>query len=508
MALEVTEELADFCEGGPRYMYRCHTPDVPGLWQPQVHKACAHNMVAGLLARTMGPTPDPTDCGIAAFRRAAATLRRVLKGRAVSPETWDFERVVASYKVKRLRVRYEAAKVSLERDGLCTRRDSRVKAFVKGEKVKAEKLHKPRVIMGRDPRYCLELASYLKPLEHVVYPAMRGWGNKFLTHTRLVGKGLDARKRAALIRRKFNSEPGLVAFEVDCKSFESHLRVEHLEEEHKVYASLNPSPRLSKLLGWQKKFDGKGTGGVKFHLEGVRASGDFNTGLGNTLVMCCLVLASAAALGHRFDFLADGDNAIMFVRERDLPSWRQRLPELFLSMGHELEVENTAYELEEVSFGQSKPLLVGGTWTMVRDPRKVLSQAMCGYKHFADMRGGVDVLRSIGYCEAVLGRGVPVLQEFAQSILRVTSGAKLSRGAELDNFEYAGLLDDPDWSRTNTLEITSETRIAFEKSWGISVEEQITWEKCLSAGFELPTGWSDVHPLSVEECLGPYPDLA
>jgi len=146
-------------------------------------------------------------------------------------------------------------------------------------------------------------------------------------------------------------------------------------------------------------------------------------------------------------------------------------------------------------------------WTMVRDPIKILSQGCCGYKHFSDMRGGLRVLRSIAHCEAHLGRGVPVLQAYAQSILKATAGVKLSTAVELDNFEYNGLLaQGADGLKTEAEAISSETRLMFEKSWGVSPEEQVRWEAALSRGFRVPEGWSNVRPTPVEECLGPCPE--
>lgn len=461
-----------------------------------MHAPCAHNMVHGLLLRTMGPTPEPSKAGLTALQRAFREVRRVVLGRVVAPiEQWDFDRVASSYREKRMRVRYEQAAASLRNDGLCTRKDAKVKAFVKGEKLANYKIHKPRIIMGRDPRYNLELASFLKPIEHAVYPALRGWGNLFLTHTRLIGKGLNQNQRAALIDRKFSSKPRLVAMEIDGKSFESHFVVPVLRGEHSVYKRLNSDPRLAELLGWQEEFAGAGSG-VRFKVKGVRASGDFNTGLGNTITMCSLVLASAKALGLRFDMIVDGDNALLFVFEEDLNAWRLGLPEQFLEMGFEVTLSDPMRSVEECVFGQSKPLLAAGKLTMVRDPFKVLSHAACGYQHYADMRGGLRVLKSVAYCEAVLNRGVPVLQALAHAMLKATQGVSFANAIP-ENYEHRTILSEGiDWSKAVEADIPAETRIGFERSWGVSPDEQVRMEAYLSKGFCPPDKW-DV-PLECE----------
>lgn len=430
------------------------------------------------------------------FASAAREIGNVLLGRVGVLEQWSFERVVASYAEKRLRVRYETALASLRDEGLCVREDAKVKAFVKAEKLAKYKLHKPRVIMGRSPRYNLELASYLKPIEHAVYPHFRGWGKRFLTHTRLIGKGLNAKERASLIRQKMSSAPDIYCFEVDGKSFESHHTRPVLQEEHRVYRRLIPSRRLAKLLRWQESFDGAGYG-VKFHVEGVRASGDFNTGLGNTVVMCSLMLAVSKAIGSQFDFLADGDNAVIFVRGRDLTRWTQELPKISLKMGFEMTLEDPVNELEKVLFGQSRPCPIDGGWTMVRDPFKVLSHAACGFKHYGEIRGGLRVLKSVAYCEAVLNSGVPVLQEYAHALLAATRHVTFAK-AMPEDYQYQQVLSKGiRWETAVKRSVTATTRASFALSWGISVDEQLRIERYLARGFVPPSEW-DLATLEVE----------
>lgn len=482
------------CLTQKRHMYRCWTPPLQGVWHPHLHSPCAHNEYVGLLKRTLGPVPLASLKGLSSFGKAMRELRRVLVGRCGLVEPWPVNRVVESYVVPRLRKRYEEAAVSLSRDGLCDRRDTKISAFVKSEKLAKEKVSKPRIIMGRSPRYNLELACYLKPVEHAVYPAFRGWGARFLTHTRLIGKGLAGKERADLIRRKMLSRPGVVAVELDCKSFESHLCRTMLRSEHGVYTGLCPDPRLARLLSWQLRCKGKGAAGVRFSVSGVRASGDFNTGLGNTLLMCGLVLGAARSLRLKFDFLADGDNAVLFVMSEDAATWALRLPGLFLEYGHEVTIGEFVGTVETVVFGQSKPCRVVDGWTMVRDPWKTMSHAFSGHQHYAEMRGGARVLRAVSYCEAVLNRGVPVLQAFAHAMLRATRGVSFPKEPDLENYEYRRVVSrDNRWEQRNWTPVSAVTRISFFLSWGVSVEEQIRIETLLdSLVVNLPSTWVGV----------------
>lgn len=501
--LETPPDYAYCDELGSRFEYRCYTPELEGVWHPQVHRSCAHNAVRGLELRTLGVTPLPTVEGFSEFTTAMREVRGVLRSRVETPQRYSYDQVISSYSVSRLRARYEMAKGSLVSDPI-RQEDASVEAFVKAEKLNCYKLSKPRVIMGRSPRYNLQLATFLKPLEHAVYPAFRGWGRMY-TRTRLIAKGLNGEERASLLRRKMLSHPNMVCFEVDCKSFEAHLTLSMLREEHGVYRHLFPDSELSRLLRWQEKFRGRFRNGVRYRAKGVRASGDFNTGLGNTLIMCALVVAVGRSLSTRFDFLADGDNAVVFVAQSDLHLWLRELPRLFLSMGHEAEIGVASSEVSGIVFGQSKPLCVNGRWTMVRNPYRVMSNAFCGHQHYGEMRGGLSVLKSVAYCESVLNRGVPVLQAFAHAMLvRLRSVPFVRQGFDLGNYEYQRVVSLSDrWALANVEVISNESRLLFEKSWGISVEEQLVMEASFSVG-SLPESWVGVPVDEYFDLLDPW----
>jgi hypothetical protein len=90
----------------------------------------------------------------------------------------------------------------------------------------------------------------------------------------------------------------------------------------------------------------------------------------------------------------------------------------------ELAVENPVTRLEQVTFGQSNPVVVyrpnsGAVYSMVRNPWKVLAGAYSGYRHYNDYhRQGVRVLKSISQAELTLARGVPVLEAYFATALK------------------------------------------------------------------------------------------
>lgn len=219
------------CDPSRRRMYWCAIPEVLGCWAPAVHSNCIHNEHRALLMRTLGPTPPyPRN------RHARREYRRMARFvKSFGLERWSEEKVVESYS-GRLAERYEAARQSLIQDGTLRRADTRLKSFVKAEKFNPlAKASKPRLINARSPRFNLRLATYLKPLEHTLWGRLRSRCKK-IRKTRVVGKGLNGRKRAKLIADKMSAVGSeCTVFEVDGKAFEAHVNQEELDMEHRVY---------------------------------------------------------------------------------------------------------------------------------------------------------------------------------------------------------------------------------------------------------------------------------
>jgi len=262
----------------------------------------------------------------------------------------------------RLRSRYLAAWQSLEESPLC-REDFKLSPFLKAEKLNPNKVHKPRMIMPRTPRYNLVLASYLKNFEHELYRRWKGPSGK-----RIVAKGMNPVQRAKIIEEKFLSIPDCVVVEVDGAQFEAHQTRDLLKEEHSVY--LSKFPNLRWMLEAQLTLEGRTSEHIKFSRPGCRASGDFNTGLGTTICMTVPVMSTMRILGIReYDLLSDGDNCLLFLHQRDLPTLMSKFyDQMVRSAGLECTIENPVYVMEQITFGQS-PLcgmaLVTG-WCVIR----------------------------------------------------------------------------------------------------------------------------------------------
>ncbi|QKN84402.1 RNA dependent RNA polymerase [Rice Tombus-like virus 2] len=459
-------------------MYRVYVPEVEGVWAPAVHANCEHNEAAAMKLRTLGPTPDDPVAFPQEVLDEFAHLRLLVK--RFNLQKWSLAQTASTY-TGRLRRRYEEALVSL-RDEWLQPRDFKLEAFLKGEKFDpTKKVSKPRMICPRSSRYNLVLASYLKPLEHALWKHWKkGWGCR---RTRVSAKGLNGAHRAALIADKFEEVGDCVCFEIDGKAFEAHITKRQLRLEHGVYKAAYGSRELADLLSCQLELKGVTAGGMKFKRDGCRASGDFNTGLGNTLLMgaftsACVDRFFSSNPNSRVSILADGDNALIFVDRAHAAELRGSFRSIMSGLcAHEMEVENPVDVLEQTVFGQSQPVETVEGLKMVRNLHKTLAGAFCNYRHYDKKNFAVSLVHEIALAELSLNRGVPILQPYFNEVVRITRGCRRVKNAE--NFLEGHLIGVS--VSDKTIPLTPSSRLSFERAYGLDPREQIRLEHELCA---------------------------
>lgn len=421
------------------------------------------------------------------------------------------QQVVDSYRGK-MKAKYEKARLSLLQEPWSTK-DSKLKSFVKAEKVNPfKKPTKPRLINARDPRYNLDLATYLQPLEHVLWRRLKG-NCPGVESTRIVGKGLNSLQRGELIATKLANVPDCVAFEVDGAAFEAHCTRELLSYEHRVYMAAYPRDvNLACLLEKQLTLRGTTASGIKYQRDGCRASGDFNTGLGNSLitVACVETILNHIRREHGrhilYDMLVDGDNAVIFVSRGTADLVRAQFGLLSSRLTpQEFVLENVVDQVEGVTFGQSQPVSIGGKLRMVRDYRKVLSNAFTNHRHLGDVKFGVRWLKLVAKAESIVHQGVPILGPwFYKAWLKTKHYKDISE--PLDYLDYSlhevvpRLGDD-----VQCVDVAMGSRVSFERAFGISPDQQIALEQRLEPDFSeyvrgLDTVQDEDYPGRLEFC--------
>lgn len=478
------------CKESRRQMRTAWRTGVEGTWLPTVHAVCPHNEVAALSLRVLAPLPtqvfDPLGADVlSVFKRFERLARSFTCGK------WSLQKTAESYSGL-LRRRYMEACRSLEFDRRVSARDARLSCFLKAEKLNVgAKYPKPRMIFPRSPRYNLALASRLKPFEHWLWGRLTAKRLKCSGVGRLSAKGLNPRERANLIVRKFSSFGDCVVFEVDGKAWEAHTGPDMLKREGGVYSAAFPGDKeLRWLLSWQLELRGRLPCGAKFSRPGGRASGDFNTGMGNTLGMLAVVISALEALTPRFDVLADGDNALVFLERSALQGVLSGFaPHVLASSGHELTLESPCSVIERIRFGQSAPVWLGPVkgWSMVRDPLKVLSGSTSSHRWLREPAFGREYLAGVAMCELSLARGLPVLQAWSLELLNAMGEPENVRAHPHVDYFVVGA-----WfaRRQDALPVLPEVRSSFERAFGLSPEAQVRME----AGFKAPRelGFLDV----------------
>lgn len=475
-------------------------PPIPGLWNCFVHADCVCNELVSACNRVVGDVIKPTVEGLRLLRRESKRLAR----KYPSGEERSLESVLNTFKGSR-RAIYERAYQSLAVRPFGDA-DARIQSFVKAEKTNplAKVNPDPRMIQARTPRYNLMIAKYLRYVEHLIY-------NLKHNGIRSVAKGMNQRVRAETILEKFSRFNDPICFSIDCSRWDQHVSDEVLEIEHGFYQHFYPnSEELRALLRHQRRNKCRTKNGVKYAVRGGRMSGDINTALGNCLLMVIMVRAAMGELDTKYDLLDDGDDCLIFIERSDFERVKEQLPAIFKAFGQELKIENIAERPSEVLFCQSRMVFNGKHHVMVRDWRKVLSQACCGTKHWNIPDMVRPMMGMVAACESVLNAGVPILAPFAAALHRMSRG----RMAKLNACD-SGLLRryqiELGTDKTPTFlnsEISLEARLSFQETFGVMISEQRTIEKAL-AEWDIDSEIARTVPVELDNTWDPvYSDAA
>lgn len=477
-----------------RKLVRIALPEVPGVYAPFVHHDCLHNQLVAINNRVCGVVPLPTPSGVALIAKAARRLGMML------PQTVEEDYYVMPTRYSgRKATRYLDATNSIMQHGFDLKRHSVVKAFVKAERTDgiSKPNPDPRMIQFRDPKYCVELTRFLKPIEEHLY-RIKGI-SRGVPMTRNVAKGLNQVERASLLREKLSNFTDPVVIGLDASRFDKHVNSDLLNGEFMVYLCSNPSREFATLLKAQLRNKCFSTKGIKYKTKAKRMSGDMNTALGNCIIMLIMLLAFMDWCSV-WDTLDDGDDVLVIIEAKDLPQFLRDVKKAFLEFGMNVKVESVAYSLHEVEFCQSKVIHAAGGFKFVRNPIKVLSCALSGVRYFGDVAGRRNLLYSIGTCELVLNLGVPVLQAFALAIRRNATRGKFN--ANLLGDTVARLSRELKTYRMhiNTIvpiPITDLARDSFAVAFGMDCAEQIrlekafdVWEFNIEGGLQMPEEWT------------------
>lgn len=367
-----------------------------------------------------------------------------------------FEEVVQNYSGTK-KGRYKAAQIKLVEDGFSAKL-ARVSMFIKPDRFPVDDIadKPPRAIQYRTPAFNLCMATYLKKFEETLYPELEiGVG-------RVICKGLDNFSRGALFLRKMERFKKPVFVNFDHSKFDSCVQIEHLRLLHKIYRRA-VGKSVQRFLKYQYHNKCYTKTGIKYRTEGTRCSGDFDTGLGNSLINVACVLAVMD--GIDFEFMLDGDDTVLIMEQGDEKKINLHKFALF---GFKTKISFTS-DVHKVEFCQSRFCYVDGQGCFTRNPIRAISNMSISRKVYRP-HTAAQYLAGVGLCETAMSSGVPILQQ----------AGIIAQGSSDNAFFDSETL----WKMRVHQEkfkrpVTMETRISYHKAWDISPECQIALEESL-----------------------------
>lgn len=438
-----------------------------------VHNSSVANVKRGICERIFTvdygeglqpPIPQDVD----EFRRCTEPAYVFLRDHAFTLRKWSYEEFINSYDTPQQRARYTKALESIRNEPV-SRKDSDVKTFVKAEKVcftcKADPA--PRIISPRDPRYNIAVGVYVKAVEGVLYKLLDE-----MCGGRTVMKGLNSLQVGEAVADAWSVFDQPVAVGVDAKRFDQHTRTGALKYEQSIYKMFftgDDRAELSRLLSWQLSSKCRAylpDAVVKFTMD-IRASGDMNTGLGTCVIACSLVHSYCHRVDLKYRLLNNGDDCVILVEREDLP----KLDGFFdfcKRAGYWMEIEDPVDCIEEIVFCQTRPVLTGRGWTMVRDFPHSVAKDMVSLLPLTTETAWRKWANDVGNCGMAINSGVPVLWSVYCSLARAGQGTFGSHPWTRNSgfFRMARGLEST-WTP-----ITDEARLSFYRAFGVPPDQQ------------------------------------
>lgn len=459
-----------------------------------VHANNATNLSRGITERVLyvqrdgglGKPPQPKE-GV--FQRLAGLRERLVRRMPPTPvvSVEDYPTLYTGRK----RAIYQRAVDSLSLRGV-SRADSYVSTFLKAEKINfdAKVDPAPRVIQPRSPRYNVMVGRYLKLFEKRVFA---GFQREF--RYPVVLKGLNAQEVGGWLHKHWTSFRHPCAVGLDASRFDQHVSRAALEFEHSIYNMCFGSTELRRLLRWQLVNRGIArVPGWRFDYEtqGCRMSGDINTSLGNCILMSCMVISYCEDRGINYRLANNGDDCVLFVERCDLPRLAG-IDQWMLDFGFTLTREQPVYELEQVVFCQSQPVLTSTGWRMVRDPRTAMAKdcvSLVSWDNPEDVRRWAT---AISDCGLSLTRGVPVWEAWYRQLQ--TLGGRCAAEGVSERVNECGMY----YASKGVVggEVDDESRASFWRAFGIHPDAQIALEEW----YAQPCVFGDLTPMTSDSVI-------
>jgi hypothetical protein len=195
--------------------------------------------------------------------------------------------------------------------------------------------------------------------------------------------------------------------------------------------------------------------------------------------MCASVYSWCVKQGiKKFRLANNGDDCMVMLEASDEAKFRAGLIDYYRELGFTMKVEDTVHDLEKVEFCQTRPILVGSEYRMVRNLHTSMSKDLHSLNDLASEAARTQWVDAVGKGGRVMNDGVPVLKEFFKQF---PTGAAVSDKSDLAEslrekwrykFSREGKFED--------IDPTPESRYSFWLAFGLTPDEQIALEQGFS----------------------------
>lgn len=267
-----------------------------------------------------------------------------------------------------------------------------------------------------------------------------------------------------------------VAVGIDASRFDASVDKGMLEFEHSLYNALFHDKELRRLLRMQLVNRGVARchdGVIKYTVTGGRGSGDMNTSLGNSFIMCAIVWCWLQQCGVHARLANNGDDCVVIMERCDVNKFTLGFGEYALNLGFTMVVEEPVDVFERIEFCQTHPVWDGENWRMVRNLGTAREKdSMCLFP--LDNPGALRAwVYAVGECGLALTSGIPVFQEMYSKMM--TNGRKSNMSEAVFMQSGSRMLSLGMESKYSP--VTVEARVSFFLAFGVTPDEQIALEE-------------------------------
>jgi hypothetical protein len=403
-------------------------------------------------------------------------------------DPFSMEEFIDTYKGRK-RKRYSASKESLEVEPLC-RRDLVIQGFVKDQKedftVKPNAC--PRAILPCSYRFNLAIGRYLKALEKPLFSAINA-----VYRDVTVLKGLNARDRGNILRRKWNKFVDPVAIMLDASRFDQHCSRHILSWEQELQNVVMPECKIYNDMRKKRViYFRSDEGNIKIKNFDGRLSGAMDTAMGNCLTMSAMTWEYMRSIGiDHYSYANDGDDGVLIVERKHLELIRSTYYDFFRKLGFSMKWEGDCCVFEEIDFCQCRPVFNGTDWVMQRHPTVVMDKDTITLKNVKDKEHLMELANAIGWSGLSVSGNIPVVNEVYR---KLAVGEYLPDRPCESGLDYWAVGLDPKFSTP-----TEDCRVSFYKAFGITPELQVALEREIRSTdweFSAPATTSMIHAIT------------